>query len=551
MLLTKKSFKFQKKYAYNGDDKYPHYILIGKKISKEQAEKIIITETGKQIFKYGNNRLDYDESNNDSIKKPLSIQETIDAEEREKEMKEIVEDDNFEDDNNNMNGIDNWFYNTQQEFISNTPLPFFIDALGNVGANDNTTKYPNGFEFIVEHLEYANRYPFLSYVIIYMNDNYFEYNNRWVNFLFPPVFDNLEQKFEAFTYALYVHDGGLEVVKKDEAIRLYKKYQKQYPNDLIFNRRDYNEYVKDNFVSYNVPFILKNWVIDKNLKKEIKKAYKEKSTIPNINMWFKNKNDYHKNKYLEYKKMSKELENILCGKKTNLNISQDLYDKLKEYIENVYNYHERMNKVKDMEKYLSTVLSRNDFRAIRDVIYDFKYNRKSIELRYKNDKKDIKYSCSLSLLESMYKSKFRMYDELEHIRNGEKTKLKYNKKILKKLKEYIDYVIAEDGNEIERKELEKIWSMEREVQLKLDKKTYQTIADTILFTRSNEFDMEKEYRILNCGKELAISFMKEVKNAVKKKDFALKSIDEKAYIKKYNKLHKEYKTLIDTCLEYY
>ena len=37
----------------------------------------------------------------------------------------------------------------------------------------------------------------------------------------------------------------------------------------------------------------------------------------------------------------------------------------------------------------------------------------------------------------------------------------------------------------------------------------------------------------------------------KKGDFELKSIDENAYIKKYNKLSKDYKKLVNTCLYYF
>ena len=125
-----------------------------------------------------------------------------------------------------------------------------------------------------------------------------------------------------------------------------------------------------------------------------------------------------------------------------------------------------------------------------------------------------------------------------------------NKNILQKLKKYLDYVVAEDGSEIEHKELKKIWSMERELQTKLDDKMYRTIVDTILFTKSSTYDMEKEYRIYRDGMGLAISFLKEVKNAVNKKDYELKSIDENSYIKSYDKLYKEYNTIINNCFRY-
>lgn len=58
------------------------------------------------------------------------------------------------------------------------------------------------------------------------------------------------------------------------------------------------------------------------------------------------------------------------------------------------------------------------------------------------------------------------------------------------------------------------------------------------------------YRIYNAGKEQAIAFVKDVKNAVKNKDYELKSIDVKAYIKNNDKLYKEYKSLINTCFRH-
>lgn len=545
MLLTKKNFKYQKKYAYDGDDKYPRFILRGKKISKEQAEKIIITETESRVFAFNNKIPGYDEFDNDSIKKPLSISETMDAEEREKFINgtDIDVENNVDDDA----GEDWLFRPMNQCFENNTPLPYFVDAKGNVGANGTTYKYPMPFEFIVDHLEYSSRYPFLSYIIIFADYDASAYENRLIDNLYPPILENINQLFDAFTYALYVHDGGLEVVKKDEAIRLYKKYQKQYPNDLIFNRDDYNTYVRDNLAAYNIPHILKNWEIKPKLRKEIGAAYKEKSTIDSIDRCIKDlKQGYCDEKYTEYKNMLKELENIVSGKKTKLDISKDVYDELKVYIECAFKYHERMNKVRDLEGYLKSSLSRNDYSAMKDVIHTYRYDRKIIDLEYKKDKEEYNGNGTLQLIKKLYNMNIKMFDELEHVRNGEETKLKYNKTVLQKLKKYLDYVAA-DNSEIEHKELEKLWSMERELQLKIDEKMYKTIVDTILFTKSSTYDMEKEHRIYKDGKELAISFMKEVKNAVKSKDYELKSIDVKFYINNYDKLYKEYKTIINTC----
>ena len=188
-LLTKKNFKFNKKYAYLGDDKYPRYILRGKKITKEEAEEILITEIGKNIF--DNNEIsNYKE---EKIVKPLSIRETLDEEEKERIINENSNsNENVEDtdEENIMNDLDNWFYSpNSHEFISNTSINSFIDINGNVGDDGNTTKYPMPCEFIIEHLEYANKYPFLNYVIIYIDYDMNSYEGRYIDLLYPPLFN--------------------------------------------------------------------------------------------------------------------------------------------------------------------------------------------------------------------------------------------------------------------------------------------------------------------------------------------------------------------------
>ena len=37
--------------------------------------------------------------------------------------------------------------------------------------------------------------------------------------------------------------------------------------------------------------------------------------------------------------------------------------------------------------------------------------------------------------------------------------------------------------------------MERDLQLKIDKKTYNLITDTVLYTKSSMYNLEKEYKI--------------------------------------------------------
>lgn len=545
MLITKKNFRYQKKYQYDGNDKYPRYILRGKKISQSDAEKIIITEHEASIFEYNKLIKSYSA---DKIEKPHSIREEKDYEESQKLIEGSSEDVNVSFD-------DDFPFENKQWYEPNTPVAYFVDAFGNVGATNNTLKYPMPFEFIVEHLEYATRYPFLSYVIIYADCDSASYDYSWINILFTPLYNNISLMLDHFTYALHVHDGGLEVVKKDEAIRLYKKYQKEYANDLIFDRKDYQEYVRDTFRLYDIPIILKNWKMEPELKREIKGTYKvegQGSIIKNINAWIKRQNDsIDDKKYQKYKEMYCELEKIHSGKKSKLVTSQDLYDKIRNYLEVVFEYHKSMNRIADLEKSLKLLLPQNDFTTISDIVHKYRYERKSIELEYKEKRKNGRRNYSVLIDDYLYKRLLNMYDEIEHVRNGEETSLKYNKKTLYTLKKYLNEIVSEDGSEKEGKVLKQIWEMERELKTLMDDTTYKLMTDTILFTKSKTYNLEKEYRIYNDTRNLSISFMNDVKKSVKRKDFELKLIDDKAYIKKYNKLLKEYKKLVNTCLLFF
>ena len=184
MLLTKKNFNFQKKYAYSGDDKYPRFILRGKRISKELAEKIIVTETEMRFLEDNPKIPSYEFSyNQESVKKPLSIQEAKDAEEREKCINGIDDTNDVTSDIDSDDTAD-WLNEYHQEFVPNTPITDFVDVFGNVGVDGNTFKWPMSYEFIVEHLEYATRYPFLSYIIIYSDYDVKLYENKWLDDLY-------------------------------------------------------------------------------------------------------------------------------------------------------------------------------------------------------------------------------------------------------------------------------------------------------------------------------------------------------------------------------
>ena len=547
MLITKDNFKYQNEFAYDGEDKYPRYILRGKKISKELAEKIIVTETKADFLEFNHDIKNY---NRYSIKKPLSIRETKDEEEREKCINAIYDESAIDNlDQSNEGNFDSTHF--EQYFEDNTPLSTFVDANGFVGATGITYKYPMSFEYLVDHLEYSNRYPFLEYVIIYTDYDEYLSSNELLEFacVYPPLLTNVNQIFEAFTYALYVHDGGVEVVNKDEAVKLYRKYQKEYSNDLIFERNDYDKYVKNTFKSDDIPLLLENWEMKPKLKKEIKVVYKNHSLIKNIDNWIKNeKHTITDEQYLKLKNMFRELDNICSGKKTKLPISNDLYEQVKVYLDVIFKYHDNMNKVKDLEKYLKTELNKEDYDIIYSIVYTHKYNRKSIEDEYKKEKKKKFSNYPHSFSKRLFELETKMFDELEHIRKGEETILKYNKSIINKLKKYIDAVVDANSDIVSNEVLYKVWDMERELKSRMDENMYKIMTDAILYTKSSSYDLDKEYDIYTNCRELSILFMNEVKEAVKNKDFELESIDEKLYIKKFNKLRDEYKKIVNKCL---
>ena len=547
MLITKDNFKYQRELSYNGDDKYPRYILRGKKISKELAEKIIVTETKADFLEFNHDIKNYKRY---SIKKPLSIRETKDEEYREKCINGIYDEpaiDNLdESDGGNFDSA-----HFEQYFEDNTPLSTFVDANGFVGATGVTYKYPMPFEYLVDHLEYSNRYPFLEYVIIYTDYDGFLTSNYLINFSFtyPPLLTNIDQMLEAFTYALYIHDGGVEVVNMDEAIKLYKKYQKEYANDLIFERDDYDKYVKNTFNEYNVPLFLKNWEIKPLLRKEIEECYKKNDTIIKIDERSENeKNTYIDDAYLKYKNMSIELENIHNGKETKLAISKELYEMIKKYLDLAFKYHDRLNKVRNLEAHLKTVLSVEDYNTIHTIVYTYKYDREIMVIEYKEEVNKECRNFPLPLSKKIYEIESKMFDELEHIRKGEQSSLNYDTTVINRLKEYLDVVVEKDFDNNQRYELDAITILECELQSKMDWEMYKLIMDTIVYTKSSSYDLEKEYEIYNACRELNILFLNDVKDAVKREDFELKSVDDKSYIAKFNNLCLEYKKIVNPCL---
>ena len=100
--------------------------------------------------------------------------------------------------------------------------------------------------------------------------------------------------------------------------------------------------------------------------------------------------------------------------------------------------------VKSFKSYINEIYVREKINDFITTVNISIVNCKKVKIL----KHDIKAEQAIKRL---YKYRIDMYDELEHIRKGEKTKLNYHKGILKKLKRYLNYIVDEDGNEIEKK----------------------------------------------------------------------------------------------------
>lgn len=198
-------FKEIEKDAYDGWQRRPYYQMRGRRVTKEQAFDIIVHESKEVSFKY-------------------------------REVK-----------NNNPAMMNT--YVRLHKLRCYSWIQSFIDPEGGVGLNGFTYKYPEKYEFIEEHMLLASRYPYLEYVVIYTYYNemsgeeydvFFDFDCSWP-ILFTTRYEAVEKGFE---YAIWVHDGGVEVVDKEKAFHLRNQYQAEYPCEEMFNRDDWNHYVK-------------------------------------------------------------------------------------------------------------------------------------------------------------------------------------------------------------------------------------------------------------------------------------------------------------------
>ena len=200
-----KEFKEIEKDAYDGFARRPYYQVRGKRVTKEQAFDIIVHESKEVSFKC-------------------------------REVK------------NNNPAMTNTYVRLHK-VRGYSWIQSFIDPDGGVGLNGITYKYPEKYEFIEEHMLLASRYPYLEYVAIYTDYNEISYE-EWDVFHLgncgsPILFTTRYETFEkGFKYAIWVHDGGVEVVDKKRAFQLRNQYQAEYPCEEMFNRDDWNSYVK-------------------------------------------------------------------------------------------------------------------------------------------------------------------------------------------------------------------------------------------------------------------------------------------------------------------
>lgn len=198
--------KVLKEDLYQGAAKRPAYILRGKKVTPEQAFEIIAAESAPVDF-FG-----------DMYQK------------HKKPEKERI-----------FSNHDVKLYR-EQEFDW---IRSWIDPDGNIGESSWTDKFPWCCEFLVDNLEYAARYPYLEYVIIYSELNEVDWD-VWEHHdgcIAPFCVTTIEQVMKNFSYAVWVHDGGAEVVREKRARELYDAYNACYEDEKIFARNDWDRYV--------------------------------------------------------------------------------------------------------------------------------------------------------------------------------------------------------------------------------------------------------------------------------------------------------------------
>lgn len=191
---------------YHGFARRPAYILRGKKVTPEQAFDIIATESVPVDF--------FDNMYQDT---EVSKREPISS-------------------NHNVR----LYHEQGRDWISS-----WIDPEGNVGESHWTYKYPFPYEFLGDNIEYAARYPYLEYVIIYSELNEVDWD-VWKHHgrcIAPFCETTIEQIMENFSYAVWVHDGGAEVVREKKARELYDVYNACYEDEKIFSRDDWDNYV--------------------------------------------------------------------------------------------------------------------------------------------------------------------------------------------------------------------------------------------------------------------------------------------------------------------
>ena len=137
----------------------------------------------------------------------------------------------------------------------------WLDFEGRVGSNSFTYKYPLEEELLEDNLNYAARYPFLDSVIIYSSINEVNWDvwNYHDGCIMPFCCNTIEDILNNFVYAVWVHDGGAEIVSKSKASDLVYKYNALYENDKVFNRDDWDKYVEHFLTEESLIALNKVW----------------------------------------------------------------------------------------------------------------------------------------------------------------------------------------------------------------------------------------------------------------------------------------------------
>ena len=246
------------------------------------------------------------------------------------------------DDNNDKYCFLNWLDRNLGELI--------VDTCGNVGNN----QYIHSEDYNLQIYKYkylAEKYKYLSFIVILVDEN----SLYKLPFDVPFYQPSMNSIFSGFKEAFYINDGEMWGVEEDKAYKLYNEYRAEYKNDLIFNKRDYYQYIN---CFINEELIEQLYQIGKIDKKE------RDSLIRKFNKFNANKGNsidnflFHYNfrikklyeQYDTYRKCLTLLNKIYLGHKVPETITEGTKKRIKEYLNLMAHYWDNEEKYKYLRR---------------------------------------------------------------------------------------------------------------------------------------------------------------------------------------------------------